>query len=86
MAKIPGYDQRFSSRRKKGHQTGGGYEGEAARRIKEHAEKIGLKTNTGGLKKGIHTRLTAEAKVGIKRGKKAWGGRRFNKKADPVHR
>jgi len=39
-----------------------------------------------GLKQGIKDRLVVESEMGITRGAKAWGGRRFNKQTDPVKR
>lgn len=69
MAKrIPGYESKFSERRKKGHRTGEGYEGVAEERIKKHAERIGLASSKkGGLK---------SARAGVKHR----AGRRFHRR------
>lgn len=68
--------------------TGRPYDEEAQQHVKGKASKMGVEPpdTAPSLKKGIKARLKAESEMGITRGAKAWGGRRFNKQTDPVKR
>ena len=60
-----------------------------AKKFKERSpikKKAVVASPGSGLKQGIKDRLVAESEMGITRGAKAWGGRRFNKHTDPVKR
>ena len=91
MAKrMPGIVVGARARKKAGlnYKINEGWDQAAQQHVKGKASKMGVEPpdTTSSLKKGIKARLKAESEMGITRGAKAWGGRRFNKQTDPVKR